>query len=161
MDKATLLDNMSAGHDALEKILTPLSEAQMTVPGVNGEWSIKDVLAHLAAWQHRTLDRLHAAARNEKPGLPGISTEEEMNKLNEQFYEENKSRPLAEVMADLRRTHLQMLDAVQALSDESLTDPHRFAWLEGTALWELVAGNSYDHISEHIEPIREWLFRAR
>ena len=156
-----LLEEMRTKYAELEGMLEPLDETQMTTPGVYGEWSIKDVLAHLVSWQQRTLDRLYAAARNEEPTIPPISTDEEMNRLNEHFYQENKSRPLAEVLANFRSSHLQMLEAVQALSDESLADPQRFAWLKGDALWQLVAGNTYDHISEHIEPIRVWLSRAR
>ena len=63
MDKATLLDNISAGHEMLAKTLSPLHEAQMTATGVNGDWSIKDVLVHLTAWQQRLLAELQKAAR--------------------------------------------------------------------------------------------------
>ncbi len=51
----------------------------------------------------------------------------------------------------------QMIEAVQAASDENLFDPHRFAWLEGTALWQVVAGNTYEHITEHMPDIQKWL----
>ena len=72
-----------------------------------------------------------------------ISNEEEMNALNEQFYQENKARLLFDVLADWRATHLRMLEAVQVLSDEDLNDPHKFAWNGGNALWQNVAGNTY------------------
>jgi hypothetical protein len=48
MNKTGLLDAMRTGYTALEKTLAPLDEAQMTTPGVNGTWSIKDNIAHIA-----------------------------------------------------------------------------------------------------------------
>src|SRR5215472_7326695 len=63
MNKTDVLDAMRSGYNALEKPLAPLDEAQMTTPGVNGTWSIKDNIAHIVTWQHILRDRLHAAAR--------------------------------------------------------------------------------------------------
>src|SRR6266481_3202660 len=97
MDKAQLLDEMNRGYTALETILAPLNQAQMTTPGVNGDWSIKDILAHLNAWQDYLVIRLQAATRNEVPAVGVLSDEDEGNtvdRLNADFYEENKARPL-------------------------------------------------------------------
>jgi len=161
MDKAQLLDEMNSGYAAFENTLAPLDEKQMISSGVNGDWSIKDILAHLTAWQRYIVIRLQAAARNEKPAVRGPADDEEMDKMNARFYEENKSRPLVEVLADFHATYRQVVEAVQALSDEDLFDPQRFAWMKGNALWELVAGNTYDHYQEHIGSIQEWLGKAR
>ncbi len=161
MDKAKLLDEMRTKYAALEDILAPLDETQMTTEGVNGDWSIKDVLAHITAWQHRLLDRLHAATRNEEPTLSGVVTDEEVDRLNEQFYKENKSRPLDDVLTDFRTTYLQIVDVVQVMNEEDLTDPHRFSWMKGNPLWYLVAGDTYEHYQEHKGPIQEWLVKSR
>ena len=162
MDKATLLDNISAGHEMLEKVLSPLNEAQMTAAGVNGDWSIKDVLVHITAWQHRLLAQMQAATRGEEPAIYGLDiTGEEMDRLNEQFYEENKTRPLNEVLGDFQSIHSQMLAAVQAMTGEDLTDPHRFAWTGSKPLWQFIASETYEHILEHVGAIHRWLARTR
>lgn len=160
MDKARILEEMRTKYTTLEEILSPLDETQMTAAGVTGDWSIKDALAHITSWQHRLLDRLHAAARNGEPTIPGISSDEEVDKLNEQFYQQNKSRPLVEVLEDFRASYQQIVDAVQALSEEDLVNPQRFAWMQGDPLWQIVAGDTYDHYEEHAQPIREWLARS-
>ncbi len=161
MDKASILDEMSTNYAALEGILAPLNETQMTTEGVAGEWSIKDILAHLTAWQQRLLVWLHAAARHEKPTLIGLASEEETDGLNEQFYRENKSRILSDVLADFRTSYLQIVDVVQGLSEKDLIDPHGFAWMKGNPLFYLVAGNTYGHYQEHIDPIQQWLARSK
>lgn len=161
MDKSSLLHEMSNGYTALEDILAPLDQAQMTTPGVNGDWSIKDILAHLNAWQDYTVIRLQAAARNEEPAVHGPADDEETDKMNARFYEENKSRPLDEVLADFRTTYRQIEEGVQALNSEDLFEPKRFTWMKDNALWELVAGNTYEHYQEHIQSIQEWLNKSR
>ena len=165
MNKSSLLEEMSNGYTTLENILAPLDEAQMIIPGVNGDWSIKDILAHLAAWQNYLLIRLQAAARNEVPAVQGILSDEDegdaVDKINAGFYEENKSRPLEEVVSDFRTTFRQIVEVVQALSDEDLFEPMRFAWMKGNALWELVPGNTYGHYQEHTGSIQEWLVKSR
>jgi hypothetical protein len=157
MDKTQLLDAMNIGYSEFENVLAPLDEKQMTTSGVNGDWSIKDILAHLTAWQRYLVIRLQAAARNEEPAVGGPAGDEDVDKMNARFYEEDKSRSLGEVMADFHATYGQAVEAVQVLSNEDLFEPQRFTWMKGNALWELVAGNTYDHYQEHIGSIQEWL----
>jgi hypothetical protein len=161
MNKAQLLDEMNTGYAAFENMLAPLDEKEMNTSGVNGDWSIKDILAHLAAWQRYLVIRLQAAARNEEPAVHGLVDDEDTDKMNAHFYEENKSRPLAEVLADFHTTYRQVVEAVQALSNEDLFEPQRFSWMKGNALWELVPGNTYEHYQEHIGSIQEWFGKVR
>ena len=88
-------------------------------------------------------------------------TDKEIDRLNEQFYQQNKSRPLPEVLADSRSTYLQIVETVQTMSDADLADPHRFTWMGGNPLWHLVAGDTYEHYQEHIGPMQQWLAKTR
>ncbi|HEY4384036.1 MAG TPA: DinB family protein, partial [Ktedonobacteraceae bacterium] len=57
-NKAELLTHIQAEYDRFEALLASLSEEQMTIPGVNGTWSVKDNLAHLTTWQDYQTTRL-------------------------------------------------------------------------------------------------------
>jgi hypothetical protein len=160
LDKARILDEMRTNYAALEEILAPLDDTQMTTEGVIAGWSIKDMLAHIAAWHHRLLAWLHASIGHEEPAISGPDSIEEMDELNAQFYKQNKSRPLDEVLNDFRTTHLQIMDIVQAMPEEDLTNPQRFAWAQGRPLWQLVAGDTYEHYQEHIGQIQKWLVQT-
>lgn len=162
MNKAGVLDAMRTAYATLEKTLAPLDEAQMTTPGVNEAWSIKDIIAHITTWQYVLLDRLHAAMQGVTPTSYGSElTDEDIDNLNEQFYQQSKSRPLAAVLADFRTTYTQIEEAVQSMSEEDLTGPRRFAWAKGVPLWRYVAGDTYEHYLEHITSIQQWLSRGR
>jgi hypothetical protein len=157
MDKVTLLEKMRSRQAGFEELLGALSTEQLTTPGVNGTWSIKDILAHLSSWQQHAQDRLQAAANGVGPSTPPVTSVAEIDDLNARFYAENKARTLPEVMADFKNTYRQVFEGVQAVSEEDLSEPNRFAWLKGTALWEVVADNTYGHIEEHLGAIEAWL----
>ena len=157
VDKTSILNEISTSYAALEEILAPLDKTQYFTEGVIPGWSIKDMLAHIASWHHRLLTWLDAAIRNVEPAIAGPDSVEEMDALNAQFYQENKSRPLDEVLTDFRTTHQQIMDIIQAMREEDLISPQRFAWSQGSPLWQLVAGDTYEHYQEHRKQIQEWL----
>ncbi|HEX7735299.1 MAG TPA: ClbS/DfsB family four-helix bundle protein [Ktedonobacteraceae bacterium] len=156
-NKAELLDLMRTGYTAFEALLAPLSAEQLCAPGVNGEWTIKDILVHLTVWQTRVSLRMEAAACHEEAQLAPIETEEQMNIFNDATFADNRARTLAEVQAEFRAA-VQRLDANVAAADESdLFEAGRFPWLPGGKLWESIAGNSFGHYEEHVPMITGWL----
>jgi len=153
-EKAALLGKLQAGYNTFEALLANLNENQMTTPGVNGVWSIKDNLAHLSAWHGRQLDMLEGVRRGEEPAsrfTPGLSEDE----INERIYQEHKDRPLPEVLTAFHSSYQQLIAAVQAMTDEELNKP--ISWLNDRPIWLWVAGNTYDHYEEHAGFIRNWL----
>jgi len=87
-------------------------------------------------------------------------SEADIDRLNAQFYRESKSRPLADILSELRISYARIVEMVQNTSEADLTDPERFTWMSGQPLWRLVAGDAYAHYPEHIESIREWLAKT-
>jgi hypothetical protein len=157
MTKAMLLDMIRGERRMLEMLLAPLGEGQLTTPGVMGDWTIKDVIAHLAAWDGRLATWLEAIARGETPEMPepGL-TWEHIDYLNDRGYQENRDRSLAEVMADSEDAYCRVIEAVEALLEADLLDPDRFPWMDGKALWRRVRFTTYRHYAEHIEDLRAW-----
>ncbi|HEY1351326.1 MAG TPA: ClbS/DfsB family four-helix bundle protein [Ktedonobacteraceae bacterium] len=158
-NKAELLQHMQDGYTTLVALLTPLSAESMSTPGVNGAWAIKDILVHLTTWQIRMANRLEALARNDEtdPNQPAIDTEEKMNRFNDATFTASQSRPLVRVWSDFRSSYQDLLQSARLLSENDLFNPQRFAWLEGSALWENIAGNSFAHYEEHTPTITQWL----
>lgn len=165
MDQARLLERMQQEYTALEAVLTALDAAQMDRPGVYGDLSVKDVLAHLAAWQGMEIGWLQTSLRGESvvryaPGYELLETEdngdEVTERINAHIFAENQSKPLAAVLDDLQSTRTGLLTLVQTLSDADLNDPHRFDWWDGEPIWTSIAGNSYEHVREHRALIESW-----
>jgi hypothetical protein len=49
MRRAELLAELKSEQEAWERLLGEVGEDRMEEPGVAGAWSIKDIVAHLAA----------------------------------------------------------------------------------------------------------------
>jgi hypothetical protein len=51
MDKTSLLKTIQTEYAEFESIVAPLSEAQLCSPTLDGGWSVKDIMAHVAVWE--------------------------------------------------------------------------------------------------------------
>lgn len=160
--KAELLTKIQKSYTEFEALLAPLSPAQLTTPGVNGDWSIKDILVHVATWQARAALILEAASRGETPRLtPPVTNEEEMDRFNDEIFLTHRTQPLDDVWSSFRASYQQLLAATEVLSEEDLFDAQRFPWRKGEPLWKLVGGDTFEHYPEHISMIEEWQVRQK
>ncbi len=157
VNKASILTQLSSSYTALEQLLASLDEKDYLRQGVIPGWSIKDIVAHINSWHHRLLTLLNAAIRNEVPSLTGPENVEELDKLNENFYQENKSLSLNTVLTDFHTSYQHIFDITQAMPEEELINPHKFTWMHGQPIWQSIAGDTYEHYQEHLIQIQEWL----
>src|SRR6266702_4374605 len=158
MDKATVLEKKQTERADLDALLAKLSDEQMCQATLEGQRSIKDILAHITAWERLCTGWIQCALRGETPETLVVNaTDEDVDRLNERTFLEHQNRPLQDVLAESHQTYQQFLEQVQALSEEELNDPNRYPWTEGRSLVPFIAANSYDHYREHIEQIRAWL----
>ena len=130
----------------------------MLEAGLEGNRSMKDVLAHITAWEQRMIQWLNESAAGRVPQgpAPGM-TWDDLDALNEQTYLEDKDKTLAEVMSASVTSYTQSLKAVQETTDQDLFDGSRFAWRNGDPLWHMIAANTWWHYDEHREQIETWL----
>ncbi len=67
MDKNQLVNTLHVERAAWEALLKQVGDDRMTIVGVVGDWSIKDIVAHITAWEQRPVEWLAAARRGDKP----------------------------------------------------------------------------------------------
>ena len=144
--KDELLREIHLERDRLERFLLPLSPEQMTQSGAIAEWSVKDVLAHLAEWEGLLLVWYQAGRRGENPALPAEGYGwEQMDDLNQNIFEKYRPWSLDEVLAYSRKSYQDMLDAVQAMTEDELFTPGRYAWTKTDALVDYVIPCTSEH----------------
>jgi hypothetical protein len=159
---------MRKANDDLEQVYSSLKAEQIDEPGVYDDLSAKDVLAHITAWQGMVLTWLrdtqegraptrYAPGFEVGPGTPEEESEVTMHLLNAQIKQKYQDSSFNEVLHEYRRGHLQLLAFVDGMSDEEINDTGRFFWLEGAPVWASIAGNSFEHIAEHLGLIHLWL----
>ncbi len=155
--KSEILELIQSEKRLLNAVVGKLTEAQRLTPGLEGERTVKDVLAHIAAWELLMVEWLketYAGLTPQRPA-PGM-TWDDLDLLNERIYLENKDRSLAEILAMSEAASTQADQAVHAMTETDLFDGSRFAWRNGDPLWHMVAANTWWHYKEHREQIEAW-----
>ena len=160
MDKVGLIDFCVQSRQRFRQLVAPLSEAQMTAPNVQGMWSIKDIVAHVAAWEELMAGWLETVARGETPELPEFD-QASLDGLNEQIYLAHRDESLPEVMAAFDGLKAQALASIEAVPEEDLLAPCRLGWMKDDPLWHLVGANTFWHYRPHMEKIEAWLRQAK
>ncbi len=157
-----VLEAIERERSAWENLLAEVGESRMLEPGAVGDWSFKDLVAHLAAWDVRDLDRLEAAAHGQPEPAPAWPADRQGDdEINAWIQEQNADLLLGEVVDNSRRVYARLAEVVQALPEADLNDPARFPWMDGEALGPaIVSGAWFGHLHDEHEPaIREWLTR--
>ena len=155
MNKQQLITNLDASRKRLEDTIAGLSVEKMNEPNAVGDWSVKDVLAHLAMWSARSVTLLFDAEQ-------GRASEDiesmfgNFDAVNAENYEEQKDRPLERVLADFRGVHRQLLRRVGAWDEAALFDKTRFAWMRGQSLGDFIQGAVAEHEDDHRQGIAIW-----
>jgi hypothetical protein len=148
----------------LDRLIAKAGPTRLELPGAAGDWTIKDVIAHLTFWRWWSVRRLEAAVRNDVPVPPWGSgldenDEEDTERINQQAYESNRDQSIADVLRDSRETFDRAEAALQALSEADLFEANRFSWLGGANVSAVVHGSA-GHLYEHEAMINDLLARG-
>jgi len=147
--KTQFIDSLRQGRLAWDALLSQLDESQLTQPGVCAEWSVKDIIAHITWFEGEMVGLLQARAMvgSDLWNLP-------TDQRNAAIYAQNMSRLLEDVLSETGQVHAELLEALEALPEEYLTDPALFPGMPPDwQPWEIIAGNSYDHYPHHIPDV--------
>src|SRR6266702_1565526 len=133
MRRTDLLAQLRSENEDWEGLLAAIGEDRMDEPGVAGAWSIKDIVAHLAAWRRRTVGRLEAAAHgNPEPAHEWPADLHEDDEINAWFHERDRNKSVRETVAESRRVFEQLVSAIEQMPEDTLEHPERLPWLQGT-----------------------------
>ncbi len=160
MSKKALLDEIRAARAEFLSAIEGLTEDEMLRPGVEGIWSVKDIIAHLIAWEAELVTALSRRLSPTRRAAPGIVLIEDIDDWNMEQYHQHANRPLEVLMPDFHGVHKRLLLAIEALDERMLEDPLRFEWMEGEPLAYLIHETATWHEQEHAESIRAWRQQA-
>ena len=164
--KEHILAALREQFERWDELLATLSEEQITAPQFDFDWSIKDVMAHLWAWQQISIARMEAAAQDKEPKFPqwvvdiGDDWEENADQVNALTYQANHEKPWAEVHKNWREGFLRFLKSGEPISERDLLDGSRYSWLKSYSLAFILIA-SYDHHQEHFEKLTDLVGKQR
>lgn len=163
--KDHILAALKEQFDRWEELLGSLSEEKISKPSFENDWSIKDVVAHLWAWQQISIARMEAGLHDHEPEFPRwivVSVEnweEDADRVNALTFERHHNKTWSEVHRNWSDQFLRLLDLGEKFSERDLLDGDRYQWLNGYSLVFILVA-SYDHHQEHLEKLVNWLMEA-
>jgi hypothetical protein len=160
--KEYILAAMREQFDRWEDLLATLSPVQIASPQFELDWSIKDVMAHLWAWQQISIARMEAAVHAREPrypewlAVPDADWEENANMTNARVYEIAHEKPWVEIYQDWRDGFVRLIGSGEHIPERDLLDGDKYPWLHGYSLAAVLLA-SYEHHQEHLEELAAWL----
>jgi uncharacterized protein (TIGR03083 family) len=155
-----LIEQINDEREAWRALLAEAGEDRMEEPGPMGDWTFKDLAAHLLFWQERTIERM-VAGPGGKPPAPwpaSMGDEDEAEsweEINAWIREQHRDRPLRDVLADVDRSYVRFAELIVTMPEDVLMTPGRFEEMGDKAL---VDADFFGHLHEEHEPsLREWL----
>ena len=166
MTKNQFIGRLLHERDKLELLLNRVGfTRRMTIKGVSGKWSIKEILAHILAYEQYIADRMQEILLDE-PYTP-CKTQTALDAFLDEFgypdfgspllddhvpnawvVEKYKNVSLEDVVAQETNAFSSIISALENMPENLITQHN---------LFERVANNTYHHYREHIADIRRWL----
>jgi uncharacterized damage-inducible protein DinB len=138
-----------------EEALSSIPRRQMVEPAV-GDWSVKDIVAHIT-WHDREMIGLLKARK--LVGSPWWNLP--LDQRNQNIFEQHRDLPLEDALREHDEAHRTLLDEIARLDDDDLNDPDRIGeMIPGYNLWMLLEENTWAHYLDHTEALWGWLASA-
>jgi hypothetical protein len=147
MDKQQLLNQLDKAWAAIKESYAGLSDALMTEPGVTGDWSVKDILAHVTTWEDEALKYLPLIIKGDRPPRYSVKYGG-INAFNAQMTQQKRGLSLSDVLKQLDETHRRLIDYVHRAPEEQFTHETRFR--------RRLRLDTYSHYPKHARAIRQW-----
>jgi hypothetical protein len=147
MNKQQLLGKIDAAWLAFQESYAGLSDEQLAQPGVTGDWSVKDILAHVTTWEEEALKHLPHILEGKRPPRYSVLYGG-IDAFNALKVEENRRRSLAEVLTRLNGVHRELVAYIQSAPEVEIAQETRFR--------RRIRLDTYSHYPIHTRGIREW-----
>ena len=147
--KSELLAEMESARAELDAVIARIPREAFERPATWGEWTLKDLVAHIAAYERWTSEQMEIPQPSGE--LRESVTEEAtggVDSLNQMIYEQHRDDALDDVLAESRAAYDALRASIERKSEEELARP---AWFSGPGtLLAFLPEQSYGHYRDHL-----------
>ena len=168
MSRTELLATIRRDRAELDALVEQAAD-RIEQPGAAGDWSVKDVIAHICAYERWLAGLLGGQVRRLPDPPPGVDMND-VQQRNVWLHSLDRDRSVEDIRAEARGVHQHVVALVEARSEEDLQTAYTFgpnenlvpaAQVEGGRprwpLWRWVVDSTFDHYRQHIPSLRAWL----
>lgn len=148
--KAVLVAALDCAREELKAAAALVPDRFCDTEPVCGEWTLKDLLGHLADWERFGVDGVRLIAGGQAPEVEEVT---DIDGWNAQHVEARREQPCSHVRVDVDATRETLLMELDGLGEREMTRVYPFPWgVRGTAYdWLCVF---LEHDRGHAEDLR-------
>ena len=147
MNRQQLLNRLDTAWVAFQASYAGLSNSQLAEPGAAGDWSVKDIIAHVTWWEEEALRHLPLIIAGDRPPRYSV-TYGGINAFNAMMAERKRHVSLSDVLTQQDDTHRRLIDFIRSVPEDQFTRETRFR--------RRLRLDTYSHYPIHTKAIREW-----
>jgi hypothetical protein len=161
--KAELLQRLRDERLAWDNLMATVPDDIATAPNLPNGWSVKDLMAHIAAYENWTAAQIRAfnegrqATDMELYGveqLPAEARDWDTEQINSSIYGQYQNQPLDEARLFAGQSFNELVEALERISEEDLLRPGALEWVREGNLLAAIPEQSYDHYAMHVDDLR-------
>jgi hypothetical protein len=111
-----------------------------------GNWSVKDILAHLVDWEKHFIGWYRAGLQGEVPETPAPGmTWRELPALNQAGYQQHRGEPLEYVLDRFEKSYKEIFRVVEGMQEQEIFEAKYYRWTGNSSLLPWIAANTSSH----------------
>ena len=144
--KTKMLDLFGTVRVELDQLIGRLTDEEKNTRGSMSEWSVKDMLAHLAFWGSHFNEQIRKAQAGEAVPVAGDYYEI----LNDGVLLRNLDTPFETARADEQAAYEETMRILEEIDADDLNDPKYMEYLNNRPLVERALGTECWHVLAHV-----------
>ena len=145
MKRTELQERVRESHGGLTAALEGLSEEEATRVGLTEQWSVKDALAHIAAWEieaARIVKEIQSGTWK-----PRRMNQEMIDEFNRRAVEDRRGRSFPQVREEFDAAHAEMERVIDTLPEEVEESSPAYKYIEAV---------TFKHFAHHGAQIQKF-----
>lgn len=141
--KSEIIHAITHSREQARCFAQSLSAAERAASGTRERWAARDILWHIGVGLRKWSADLVAARAGQAPEIPGED-------WNDTHFAQYQDRSWDEIDALLETGYAELLEQVQALSEEDWRSPQCFPWMQGGEPWQHILDMGFVHPLTHL-----------
>lgn len=161
--KEELLHHLRAERLAFDNLVATVPEEVAIGPNLPDGSSVKDLLAHVAAYERWTAAQLRAANEGRAPtdmelygreSLPPEAQNWDTDQINAAIRDQYRDLTYPEARKFAGAAFNELVEVIEATSEDDLIRSGAQSWVQETNLMAAIPGQSYAHYAMHLDELK-------
>ena len=147
MTRQQLLRKLETAWQDFTASYADLPDPELLTPGVTGQWSVRDIIAHVTTWEGEALKHLPAILEGRRPPRYSV-LHGGIDAFNASTTKQKAGMSLEEVLRQQLVVHQRLVELIEQAPEDQLAGETRFR--------RRLRLDTYQHYAKHAAAIRRW-----